>query len=76
MTVVNTEEFNANQKKYFDMAVNEQIFIKRGKNIFIITRVEDDEEEEEDDELELAKERKNSDGKFMETADFIRYLRK
>jgi len=34
MTVVSSEEFVANQKKYFDLAVNEEVFIKRGKNTF------------------------------------------
>ena len=34
MTVVNSKEFVANQKKYFDLAVNEEVFIKRGRNRF------------------------------------------
>ena len=34
MTVVSSKEFITNQKKYFDLAVNEEVFIKRGKNIF------------------------------------------
>ena len=34
MTVVSSREFITNQKRYFDMAVNENIFIKRGKNRF------------------------------------------
>jgi len=34
MTVVNSKEFVANQKKYFDLAVDEEVFIKRGKNTF------------------------------------------
>ena len=29
MTVVSTKEFSTNQKKYFDMAVNEQVIIQR-----------------------------------------------
>jgi hypothetical protein len=42
MTIVSNKEFAINQKKYFDMAVNEDIVIKRGKNIFhlIYTPVE------------------------------------
>jgi hypothetical protein len=36
MTVVNTKEFNANQEKYFDMAMNECIFIQRGDCTFIV----------------------------------------
>ena len=34
MTVISSKEFITNQKKYFDMAINEEICIKRGKNIF------------------------------------------
>ena len=34
MTTVTTKEFNTNQKKYFDMAVNEEVCIKRGNSIF------------------------------------------
>ena len=33
-TVVSSKEFVTNQKKYFELAVNEQVFIKRGKNTF------------------------------------------
>jgi len=34
MTVVTTKEFNTNQKRYFDLAKNEQIVIRRGKSMF------------------------------------------
>jgi hypothetical protein len=34
MTIVSTKEFNANQEKYFDMAVNEEVCIKRGDSMF------------------------------------------
>jgi hypothetical protein len=34
MTVVSSKEFVGNQKRYFDLAVNEELFIKRGKNVF------------------------------------------
>ena len=34
MTIVSTKEFNTNQKRYFDLAVNEQVAIKRGKNMY------------------------------------------
>ena len=36
MTVVSTKEFNTDQEKYFDMAVNEDIFIKNDKYMFHI----------------------------------------
>jgi len=34
MTVVSSKEFATNQEKYFDMAENEVIYIKRGKSVF------------------------------------------
>ena len=36
MTVVSTKEFNTNQNKYFDMALDEEVCIKRGDNMFIV----------------------------------------
>ena len=36
MTVVSTKEFNTNQEKYFDIALDEQVFIKRGENLFYL----------------------------------------
>jgi len=36
MTAVSTKEFSANQEKYFDMALNEQVFVKRGDYMFHI----------------------------------------
>ena len=37
MTVVNSKEFNTHQERYFDLAKNEQIVIRRGKNMFHLT---------------------------------------
>ena len=36
MTIVSTKEFNANQNKYFDMALDEQVFVKRGDHTFLL----------------------------------------
>ena len=36
MTVVSTKEFNTHQEKYFDMAVNDHVIIKRGDQMFIV----------------------------------------
>ena len=38
MTVVSTKEFGTNQDKYFDMAVNEQVFVQREDYMFIVSR--------------------------------------
>jgi len=37
MTVVSTKEFNTDQEKYFDMAVNGNVCIKRGENMFYLS---------------------------------------
>jgi hypothetical protein len=34
MTVVSSKEFSTNQKKYFDLAIDEDVVIKRGSNMF------------------------------------------
>jgi len=36
MTVVSSKEFVSNEDKYFDMAVNEELCIKRGNNVFYL----------------------------------------
>ena len=41
MTVVSSKEFISNDAKYFDMAVNEQVFIQRDDYMFIVARVTD-----------------------------------
>ena len=41
LTVVSTKEFVANENKYFDMAINEDIFVKRDNMTFIVSRVND-----------------------------------
>ena len=38
MIVVSTKEFSSNQEKYFDMAVNEQVFVQRDDYMFIVSR--------------------------------------
>ena len=34
MTVVSSKEFVSNEDKYFDLALDERVFVKRGKNMF------------------------------------------
>jgi len=38
MRLVSTQEFSANQEKYFDMAVNEQVFVQRDDYMFVVSR--------------------------------------
>ena len=36
MTIVNSREFTANQEKYFDMALDEQVYIRKDDNMFLL----------------------------------------
>ena len=36
MTVINTKEFNSHQDKYFEMALDEQVFIQNGDHTFLL----------------------------------------
>ena len=42
MTLVSSKEFVSHQKRYFDLAVNEDLFIKNGKHIFHLVYTMDD----------------------------------
>ena len=46
MTVVSSKEFSAHQKEYFDLAVNGQICIKRGNDMFQLSSVNINDTEE------------------------------
>ena len=39
MVLVNSAEFATHQDKYFNLALNEQVFVKKGENTFIVTKV-------------------------------------
>jgi len=47
MIVVSTQEFNASQEKYFDLALNDHVIIQRGKNLFIIQSFVSDDKPDE-----------------------------
>jgi len=38
MTVVSSKEFAINEDKYFDLAMNEQVFVQRNNMMFIVSR--------------------------------------
>jgi hypothetical protein len=79
MTVVSSKEFAINQKKYYNLAVEGDVFIKRGKNIFQLTctnrnnSIVNDDDDYDAELLALAKER--LDGEFTSADDFISFLR-
>jgi hypothetical protein len=57
MTVVSTNEFITHQDRYFDMAMNGQVFIQRGDCMFIVTRANEDDDDdclEPDEDLQNA----------------------
>ena len=41
MTVVSSKEFSANDDKYFDMAMTEQIFVMRDNIMFMVTQADE-----------------------------------
>ena len=38
MVLVNSAEFATHQQKYFNLARNEQVFVKNGEDTFIVTK--------------------------------------
>jgi hypothetical protein len=60
MTVVSSKEFVANEDKYFDLALNERVFIKKGNNTFFVSNADEDEEFEEIMEYRNAKTHKGN----------------
>ena len=52
MTVVTTQEFNTNQDMYFDLAIKEDVYIKRGNNNFIVSASNINDLDEYDEILE------------------------
>jgi hypothetical protein len=37
MTIINSNEFFINQDKYFGLAAKEDIFVEKGKDMFLVT---------------------------------------
>jgi hypothetical protein len=44
MTIVSTKEFNTNQEKYLDIAMNGQVYIRRGDCMFLVVKADNHEE--------------------------------
>jgi predicted transcriptional regulator len=72
MTIVSSKEFISNEAKYFELALNERVFIRKGNNMFIVTTVNGD--DDDDELLALAKSRKENGSDFTEVDDFINFL--
>ena len=41
MTVVSSKEFVSNEDKYFGLAMKEQLFIRKGDNVFLVSVAND-----------------------------------
>ena len=56
MTVVSSKEFVANDDKYFDIALSEQVLVRRDDVMFIVTRANEKKKKrlKPDDELRRA----------------------
>ena len=72
MVLVSSKEFATNQRKFYGMALNERVIIKRGKNRFYLINANDDYDDEASDLME-AKERAHDEKTSAD--DFMRFLR-
>ena len=74
MTLVNSKEFASHQKKYFDMAVNERVCIRRGRNMFhlIYSPVADEDSDDDAELLALAKSRMNDE--FISGEEYMNFM--
>jgi len=52
MTAITSKEFMVNQKKYFDLAIKEDVLIKRGRNRFHLIHSKANDTSEYDEILE------------------------
>jgi hypothetical protein len=72
MTVVSSKEFKTNQDKYLRLAINEQIFIKKGSNMLTLTTANNYSKDNDAADLALAMERRN--GEFTSADEFIKFM--
>ena len=49
MTVISSKEFASSPAKYYQQAINEQVMIKRGRNMFHLVNANAGIEDEDDD---------------------------
>ena len=76
MTLVSSKEFGINQEKYFDMALNEQIYVQRERDniMFLVTTINNYNDDAAD--LALAKSRRNDSNRELTSVDeLINHLR-
>ena len=74
MIVIISKQFATNQKKFYDLAINEPIIIKRGRNIFhlICGNIEDN--ETKDDYADLTEAKAYAIDEDTSLADFKKFV--
>jgi len=72
MTLISSKEFATNQKKFYNLALDERVVIRRGKNIFYLINANDKYDDETSD---LAEAKERAEDEHTSAEDFIRYLR-
>ena len=72
MTIVSSKQFATDQEKFYNLALQERVVIKRGKNIYYLIVANDDYADESSD---LAEAMERADDENTSADDFIRYLR-
>ena len=71
MRVVSSKEFAINQKKIYNMALNERIFIKRGKNVFYLANAAF---EGDDEAYDLADARATENDENISVDDYLKAI--
>ena len=41
MVLVNSKEFATHQEKYLNLALHQQVFVKQGENMFVVTKAKE-----------------------------------
>ena len=72
MTVVSSKEFSTNQRKFYNLALNEQVAIKRGKNMFYLTC--NNIEYPHNDYVDLMEAKAYANDEDTSLADFKKYI--
>jgi len=70
MTVVSSKEFATHQKKFYNLALNERVIIKRGKNKFSLAPLVDD-----DDAFDLSEAKARANDEDTSADEFLQFLR-
>ena len=76
MTVISSKEFVSNEDNYFGLAMEEQVFINMGNNMFTVTIINRDEDDGDDGDaadLALAMSRRNDE--MTSSQDFRKFLK-